>query len=311
MNIQLKQKIIGIVVIVIFLAIAIPFLLSGSKNKQQTNINKLDTNTETLKLPQEQPQTTTNTILQPSEPLPANNGKTINIDPSTQPTETITVVPPTSGDIAKNKIDTATNIPTANTNTTEKKQPQEIPKTATTPTTAAPNSNMQVTPINSAVSKNNTTASKQNSALQESLSQKENDITNNVAHKTTKTHHAKTHKTPTKTAANKTNKNITKKTIKEITSNTAKKQWVVRVGVYKDAQKAQNLLKKLEADNYHATIQIAQIKGKTLHRVILEPLSNKEKAENLAKKVAKNFSIKTKVIEEQVIMPTKPATKKH
>lgn len=288
MNTQLKQKIIGIVVVVIFIAIAIPFLLSGHKNKQPGNSSALPTSTETLQLPvSDQQQDLKQTNLLTDTPLTIKNSTdTTNNSVTDQP------VP-----------QPAATIPTVTKPVTIKPSVSSTPATTTAVVTAPAVAKPKVTAHSI-----DTPASQQNPALQASLAQKEKAITNNVSHKKIRKH--KTNMARTVTSNHKTSKSTTPKNKSVTKIHDVKKQWVVRLGAYTNKAKAQYILKKLRADNYHATIQIIKIKGKTAHRIILQPLPNKKKATTLAKKVERIFGLKANVVEEQIITTKKPTSHK-
>lgn len=251
MGIQLKQRIVGIIVGGIFIVIAVLFLFSGSKSKQQVTATTAQT-TE-LQLPQHQQDTVL--VEHPGQVQPA----TLSAAPvpTTQTQPGLPAVPAVSPQ-----------QPVA----TEAKQIKATPKMLL----PQPHKTIENGSIASAV------------AATPNVSAPSSQVVTAAAQPQPPT-------TATKIVADISKKNAHKKNA--VVSDAAQKgMWMVNAGLYQEKTKAENFLRKLKADGYRASIQKGKLKNKIYYRVVVGPMSGKDKAEKLAQKVEKVFKVKTALI---------------
>lgn len=313
MNAQMKQRIIGVVIAVIFLAIAIPFLLSGTKNKQNT------AQTEKLRSSQEQVTKTANAQNAKTSPkhlseeatppqaasepvaseeqiaLPPENAALTNTDGNSDLAAKLTEV--ASKDTSKDNSSTnaaTSSIAAATTKATAETKDAPNATAVNTPSqnpalhTALTQKNAVMVDVNSHKKRekiaNSSTVTADNNA---------NSTTSNVANTTLKTTAATTTKsaeteksiaTMTKAEAKSETKPKGKSEVKSMTKS---QSWIVLAGVYTDSRLAHNLMRKLEIKHYHSTMQAVSTRHGVLYRVVVGTMKNKQDATITAKNISK------------------------
>jgi DedD protein len=89
---------------------------------------------------------------------------------------------------------------------------------------------------------------------------------------------------------------VAKTTGSKPASDTSRKGWAIQAGSFGQKANAENLMANLKLNGMDAYISEVQVADKTLYRVRVGPLANKQKAEQQLELVEKHFKLKGKIL---------------
>lgn len=279
MNIQNKQRIIGIIVIVAFLALLIPFLFTSGPKK---NADTVPANPSMIRLPTFTKKAPDANVGQqkPAEVVPLSQTQLAQPAPAPQQAQE---QPP--------------QVPDQDMNAGEK----QIPVAVNPPQGASGNENL---PPQMMEAQQQPVAETQNApVVQEAkpvaqvIEKKEKPVTTKAIKTTSKTASKKA-QTKAQAKALKVKAHVGKKPIKKSKTETkataakGKNFWAVQIGSFEDKARVAKLTKEIQGLGYHVyTQKVTVSKGVTLTRVMVGHETSKDSAEKIAKHLEKSLKL--------------------
>jgi len=276
MNIQNKQRIIGIVVIVAFLALLIPFLFTSGPKK---NADTVPANPSMIRLP-------TFTKKAPD----ANVGQQ-------KPAEVVPLVAPAPA--PQQAQEQSPQVPDQDMNAGEK----QIPVAVNPPQGASGNENLPPQMMEAqqqpAAETQNAPVAQEAKPVAQVIEKKEKPVTTKAIKTTSKTTSKKA-QTKAQAKALKAKAHAGKKPIKKSKSKTEAKTtvakgknfWAVQIGSFEDKARVAKLTKEIHGLGYHVyTQKVTVSKGVTLTRVMVGHETSKDSAEKIAKHLEKSLKL--------------------